>query len=202
MRTVLIVGALVCNATLSYPDSSPGSAAGQFDDHRIPMVFDAQGKTVGPLVSASGVSGVFITINGAFTFVPIIHSARNYTNGRLEAERSSSQYQWSDSSAVAYASSDCSGTPLILQIGNSEDVSVGRPSTAIRNGADVTVYVASDTYSSLNAAGSILSLNNGAPGSCIPQGPGTLAAPTWPAESAYPITQHYPEPLKVGYGDR
>lgn len=110
MRTSLIAAALACSVTLSYADSGAGSPERRSEEHRIPNVYDAQGKLVGSLASASGLSGVFLTVNGALTFVPIIHSAKNYSLGRLNAERSASQYQWSDSASVAYASADCSGT--------------------------------------------------------------------------------------------
>lgn len=199
MRISLIVAALACSATLSYADGGADSPERRGEDHRVPSVYDAQGKFVGSLTSASGVSGVFLKVNGALTFVPIIHSAKNYLHGRLDAERSASQYQWSDSASEAYASTDCSGNPLIIDTGNTQDDSVGRPSMLIRSGADVTLYVASDTYSSINVIGSFRSFFTGVPESCFAESPGNFTPPAWPMESAYPITQHYPEPLRVGY---
>ncbi|RFU48867.1 hypothetical protein [Paraburkholderia sp. DHOC27] len=202
MRASLLTFMLACSATVAY-------AAGGFDspephgvDRYTPNVYDAQGKFVGPLASASGVSGVFLTVNGALTFVPIIHSAKNFALGRLEAERSASQYQWSDAESEAFASADCAGNPVITQTGETEDNSVGRPSMLIRNGTDVTLYVAADTYSSLNIVNSARDLLQGTPGSCVGESPANFIDPAWPVESVYPITQHYPEPLRVGFGER
>jgi hypothetical protein len=200
MRASLIAAALACSATVSYAGGGGGSPERRDDDHRnTPNVYDAQGALVGPLASASGVSGVFLSVNGALTFAPIIHSARDYSLGRLSAPRSASQYQWSDSASVPYASGDCSGTPLIPQPGNTQDTSVGRPSLVVRIGADATLYVASDAYSSANVTGSFLT--TGVPSSCFRESPGNFTSPAWPAESAYPITQHYPEPLSVRFGE-
>lgn len=101
-------------------------------------VFDAQGREVGPLESGAGQNGVYIEINGAITFVPIVRVGT--------AERASAaQFQWGSVGVVLYPSSDCSGMPVLLySSGSGTEVipytSGPRPSIAVRHGADVTAY--------------------------------------------------------------
>lgn len=198
MRKLILATCLVCSTSLVIADDHHD----RHDDpmsFRIPKVFDAQGKIVGPLASFSGRSGVFLSINGALVLVPIIHRPRDATQTGLSAERSSSEFQWSDVDSVPYASADCSGTPLVPQTGQRADDSGPRPSIVVRQGVDVTVYVAAATYSKSQVTGSYRTLGPGSTSSCFAESPGNFTDPAWPSETAYPMTQHYPEPLRVSF---
>lgn len=66
-----------------------------------------------------------------------------------------------------------------------------RPAQLVRQGSDVTAYIAGDTSSAQTTFKSYRS--NGA---CVV---GTETLEAWIAETSYPLTQHYPEPLTIHY---
>ncbi|GJH14760.1 hypothetical protein IAG25_28635 [Caballeronia sp. EK] len=194
MRSILIASVLATLALTAHAGDDDGH---HHRDRQVPKVFDAQGREVGPLESDAGQNGVYIEINGAITFVPI---------GRVgTAERASAtQFQWGSDrpiliGTVAYPSSDCSGTPvLIYSFGSGTQVllytSGPRPSIAVRQGADVTVYIASDADSGpVNVQSSHLNSNF----SECTRFVATITA--WTVGSSYVITQHHPEPLTIHY---
>lgn len=179
MRSILIASVLATLALTAHAGDDDGHH--HRDKRHVPTVFDAQGGEVGPLEFDAGQDGVYIEINGAITFVPI---GRVGTNERASA----TQFQWGSVGIVAYPSSDCSGSPVLLY------TSGPRPSIAVRQGADVTVYVASDADSGpVNVQSSHQNPNFS---QCTPF-VNTIAAFT--VGSSYVITQHHPEPLTIRY---
>ncbi|BCQ30347.1 hypothetical protein NK8_85380 (plasmid) [Caballeronia sp. NK8] len=179
MRSILIASVL---ATLALTAHAGDDDRHQHrDDRHAPKVFDAQGREVGPLVSDASQNGVYIEINGAITFVPI---ARAGTDDRASA----TQFQWGSIGIVAYPSSDCSGSPVLFY------TSGPRPSIAVRQGADVTVYVASDADSGPVHIQS--SHQNPNFSQCTPY---VTTITAFAVGSSYVITQHHPEPLTIRY---
>ncbi|BBP99084.1 hypothetical protein BSFA1_42130 [Burkholderia sp. SFA1] len=194
MRSILIASVLATLALTAHAGDDDGH---HHRDRHVPKVFDAQGREVGPLESDAIENGVYIEINGAITFVPI---------GRVgTVERgSATQFQWGSDrpiliGEVAYPTSDCSGTPFLYYSHGSGTLgppltSGPRPSIAVRQGADVTVYIASDADSSpVNVQSA---LGNPNPSECQ-RLRATLTA--WTVGSSYVITQHHPEPLTIHY---
>lgn len=142
-------------------------------------VFDSRGTAVGALVTASFSSGVVINANGTTVVVPI----RRMTDS--SGHISSSQYAWAEGKPW-YPTTDCSGPPAVVNIS-----AVLRPVEVVRRGADVTAYIASDTYTT----SADLRSYSIAPGQCSAYD--LLGVPVWMAASAYALMQHYPEPLTV-----
>ena len=180
MRYLLVLALLLGAASAYAGDSQDQQHGSQGDGRGGPEVYDAQGKYIGPLVESNFGDGVYLTINGAVTFVPI-----NRVSGSTTA--SATQFQWSGSGPAVFSSSDCSGPP-ILSVN-----SWARPSMAIRRGADVVLYVAGDAGSRPLAAGSERMPPN--LDVCLPivvDMPDSFAAQT-----TYPLTQAYPEPLSI-----
>jgi len=174
-------------SSLSFGGSGEsGRESGDRGEHRTLKVFDGQGHVVGPLVSYEPL-GTVIDVNGVAIFAPIERSSTN-TNTRYNTQYSASQFQWS-SFFSAYLTTDCSGSPLITP--GSASTSELRPAQLVRQGADVTAYIAGDTRSAQTTFGSYR--YNGA---CVV---GTETLDAWIAETSYPLTQHYPEPLTIHY---
>ncbi|MBC8748785.1 hypothetical protein OKW43_001815 [Paraburkholderia sp. WC7.3g] len=191
MRKSLVAALLCLSVTsLSYGgdgDRSDGRENGERGEHRVLKVFDAQGKSVGPLVSVSSpprTAGVVLNINGATILVPIQRASNS--GGQISA----SQYEWAgDFNPAKYPTSDCSGVPVIDDI-----FAKLRPSSVVRQGADATVYVAPDTYSmDVTLRSSLVN------GDCVSSSPFPFNVPGWQAESTYSLTQNNPEPLTIHY---
>ncbi|MDR5748796.1 hypothetical protein QCE73_37070 [Caballeronia sp. LZ029] len=183
MMRYLLVLALLCAAVSTYAGDSHDQGAGRHGGERQgPKVYDAQGKYVGLLVGSASGDGVYLTINGAATFVGINRVSDNTT-------ASATQFQWWGGNFAAYASSDCSG-PAIIQ---SYDA-LGRPSTAVRVGTDVVLYVAGGADSTTLQARS----------QRVPRNLDVLCASldvqfdrVFATEATYPLSQEYPEPLTI-----
>ncbi|MFL9962890.1 hypothetical protein PQR02_17700 [Paraburkholderia sediminicola] len=191
MRKSLVAALLGLGVTsLSYGgdgDRSGSREHGEHGEHRVLKVFDARGKTVGPLVSVSNpprTAGVVLDINGATILVPIQRASNS--GGQIFA----SQYEWAgDFNPAKYPTSDCSGVPVIDDL-----FAKLRPASVIKQGADAAVYVAADTYSTNITVKSSL-----VDGHCLSSSPFPLNVPGWQAESTYSLTQNYPEPLTIHY---
>jgi hypothetical protein len=150
-----------------------------------PLVFDAQGKFVGPLDDYGG-PGVYLTVNGAIAFVPIERVIVS-GDGGPQTVYSATQFRWSGMNVADFTSTDCSGTPVIT-------LTTGvRPSTTIRLGHDVTLYVAPATNSAPIVIGSVRS---GPTFTCAASGT-PVTEYGWPTESTFSLTGAYPEPLTV-----
>lgn len=182
MLRLLIAVLLIFGATLSYADDGGSSDPREHGDHHVLKVFDGQGKVVGSLASYGGNDGVFLTINGATTFVPI---GRKNNNGQYSA----SEFVWGDVGFIPYASPNCSGTPIMVYYYGP------RPSMAVREGVDVTLYIAKDAYSGPVQAVSVRQ------NPTLSQCDNTFSYLEYgfTPEATYPLTQHYPEPLRIGY---
>lgn len=107
----------------------------------------------------------------------------------------SSRFQWSTFGPYQYSTTDCSGSPII------SPQSGPRPSIAIRKGVEVTLFIAGDTAS---AASKIVAVSlDGTSCAALPyvdhMPPSTSPVPAFTAETSYPLTAHYPEPLSIGY---
>ncbi|VXC93232.1 conserved hypothetical protein [Burkholderia sp. 8Y] len=156
-----------------------------FAGGETPEVFDAQGKFVGALDDYGG-PGVYLTVNGAVAFVPIERVIVS-GDGGPQTVYSATQFRWSGMNAVDFTSSDCSGTPVIT-------LTTGvRPSTTIRLGNDVTLYVAPAINSAPVTIGSVRS---GPTFTCA-----AASTPVteygWFTESTFSLTGAYPEPLTI-----
>lgn len=158
------------------------------DEQRVLKLFDAQGKLIGRVASYGGYDGVFLTINDALVFAQITR-----LNTHFEGY-DSAKFQWSESFVFSYSNPTCSGSPIISP-------NTGpRPSIAMRTGADVTLLIAGDTDSS---PVHVVAVFNGT--QCTPPPfighvpPSTAPVPGFTAETSYPLTAHYPEPLTISY---
>ncbi|WP_321800392.1 hypothetical protein [Caballeronia sp. J97] len=157
-------------------------------DHRALKVFDAQGKFVGRLASYHGYDGVYLDIDGAIVFAAVTWLRIDPNNA------DSSKFQWSTFGPFNYSTTDCSGSPII------PPGSGPRPSIAMRKGADVTLLIAGDTVSTPARIVAVFDGTNCAPPPTIGHvPPSTAPVPAFSAETNYPLTAHYPEPLKIGY---
>ena len=154
---------------------------------RVLQVFDANGKAVGAFKYAGGGPGVFMTVNGAVVFVPVLRREAGGTGN--ETSYSATQFEWGRYFINEFYTADCSGPPLV-----SEDTGP-RASFVLRRGPEATVYVAPAANSQLLSVSSYLVGTNG---QCQRYAtPATKAG--WPIESSYVITKDHPEPLSIHY---
>ncbi|SAK93554.1 hypothetical protein AWB79_06966 [Caballeronia hypogeia] len=169
--------------TLRIVDNGARHQAGDHD--RPPMVYDAQGKPVGALRSYMGQNGVFLRIDGSPVFVQVGHKRV------LATTYSASQFEWTGYVDVPYSSADCSAGVLVVDTGSPT------PAIAVRDGVDVTLYIAGnapsmevtvDSFRLTDLAGATLCESLSVPSTGI-----------WTPRRSYSLTQHYPEPLRVGY---
>ncbi|MDR5857734.1 hypothetical protein P9239_02775 [Caballeronia sp. LZ062] len=173
---------LCASATTSFADEM------EHAHHRHNLhVFDANGQEVGALKYAQGSAGVFVTVNGAPAFVPIMRRQISGTGNKTVY--SATEFMWGWYFQNQYYSSDCSGAPLV------PGTAAGRPAFTLRKGSDVTVYVAPETNSQLLT---VSSYTLGTNGQCQRYTP-PLTAAGWPVESSCVITQEHPEPLSIHY---
>ncbi|WP_250520355.1 MULTISPECIES: hypothetical protein [unclassified Caballeronia] len=191
MRRLLILVVSLLLSTTSLHLSAGADKDGdriRHEDHRVLKVFDAQGKLIGRLASYGGYDGVFLSIDGALVFARVTRLNSNFHS------YDSAKFQWSDSFLLRYPTPTCSGSPVI-------PVDTGpRPSVAVRKGADVTLLIAGDTDSVGFQIVAVLEGTNCHP----PSGGGHYQPPPSPvpgfaAETSYPLTAHYPEPLTIRY---
>jgi FtsP/CotA-like multicopper oxidase with cupredoxin domain len=178
--------ALLLGAALAHAGER-GEPGHEADDlARLPMVVDAQGKTVGPLKSFSDTNGVYLAIDGEPVFVSLSHKLTG------PQQYSASEFVWTTAQSVGYASTDCGGGPLVPYSGSPT------PAIAVREGADVTVYVAVSGYSGNVHVLSLKQTDSSGVTSCSAT-PFDEGALYWAVRSTYPLTQHYPEPLHIVY---
>ncbi len=158
---------------------------GRRHGHDVLKVLDARGNAVGPLAIDSVGKGVVLTVGGARTFVGVYRPFDEH--GRQHA----SEYAWS-AGGFSFPTADCSGPPAIVNAWP-----VLRPSTLVRNGAKLTLYLAPDGPTT-----TIVVHSSSGAGSCYTypgghSGPPPYTAEAWGIESAYPLD--YPEPLTIHY---
>ncbi|MFM0053586.1 hypothetical protein [Caballeronia grimmiae] len=182
MREFIFLALVWSSAITSFADEI------EHAHHRhVLHVFDANGKAVGAFEYAGGSAGVFLTVNGAAVFVPIIRRQVSGTGNQIVY--SATEFTWGWYFMNQFYSADCSGAPLV------SDTTGPRPSFALRKGSEVTVYVGPETNSQfLSVSSYILGTN----GQCQRYTP-PLTAGGWPVESSYVITQDHPEPLSIHY---
>jgi len=187
-RWLLLMIPLVMSAMSLHADADNGQDRRRNDDHHVLRVFDAHGKPVGRLASYHGYDGVYLDINGAIVFAAV-------TWLRIDPNTiDSSKFQWWTFGPFNYSTTDCSGSPIIAP------GSGPRPAIATRNGADVTLLIAGNTVST---PAQIVAVFDGT--RCTPPPvighvpPSTAPVPAFTAETNYPLTAHYPEPLTIGY---
>lgn len=186
MHKLLVAALVVLGVSTSSFGFDLGGVDGRQSDERggqrTLKIFDSQGRVVGPLVSYQPL-GTVLNVNGLTIFAPIQRVSMNNAS-----QYSASQFEWAGGFS-AYLTPDCSGSPLITP--SSALNSQVRPSQIARQGADATVYIAGDTYSAQTTFRSYR-LN----GACVS---GSETSQAWSAESSYPLTQRYPEPLSIHY---
>jgi hypothetical protein len=182
----ILVAVLAMCASLSLAGERDHPGRDRPEGPRLPMVYEAQGRAVGPLEYLGGVNGVYIAIDGRPIFVTVDH--------KLVAplQYSASEYQWVATQPVGYASTDCSGGVLVPYSDSPT------PAIAVRDGVDVTVYVAVDGYSGNVHVWSTRQTDSSGATSCsaAQYDEGDLY---WAVRSTYPLTQRHPEPLRIVY---
>ena len=190
MRRLFVVAMLLAAASAyagdqqDQPNGRPGEGRGG-----PPGVYDAQGKFVGQLETNSGGDGVFLTINGALTFVAIERVP-------VGTQLSATQFEWASARYIYYPSTDCSGLPVLENVPPQAYMYGPRPSEALRLGTDVVLYVASGANSITVQAWSAREPPNL---TCIPYSAAQVQQQVFVPDTTYPLTQTYPEPLSVRY---
>lgn len=173
MRALLTSVVLIAATTFAHAD----------DDPLILKVVDAQGKVVGRLATLAETEGVWLKIGHAVAFLPIAHR-------RIAVNTwSASEFEWSASTYTAFPTGDCSGPPLVLY------TRAGRPVTLLRQGAEVTAFIAGDVRSGAANIGSMQSSYSTT--TCAKTG--GSGYDYWIPQGTFSLTQHYPEPLSVRY---
>ncbi|MGF6936514.1 hypothetical protein OKW41_005676 [Paraburkholderia sp. UCT70] len=142
------------------------SARSSHSDTHVLKLYDARGRLIGPLVSSEFHTGVTLWLNGAVVFAGITRVA-----SFNPVSASASQFQWFASQTCPDPS--CSNPPIVSCY---PELCPVRPSIAVRQGDDVTLFIAPDTYSNAQTG---------------------AGEPAWTPEFGYDLTQHYPEPLSV-----
>ncbi|SAK86568.1 hypothetical protein AWB77_04623 [Caballeronia fortuita] len=151
--------------------------------HRWPQVYDASGQWVGGLESFGGVSGVRVIAGDAATIVPIARTSDAYGN------QSATDFTWATSSSAEFTSTDCSGDPVVVPSGGP------RPSIAVRQGNDVTVYIAAEGPTQNFAARSVLLV---VPAGCVAnQTPVTVTG--FAVGATIPVSKLHPGALTIGF---
>ncbi|WP_244817875.1 hypothetical protein [Caballeronia sp. Lep1P3] len=183
----MIVAALLMSYSLAPFAHDDADHRANYRHHRVLRVFDANGKVVGAFRYSGGGAGVFVTVNGASVFLPVVR--RQVSGTGDQTVYSASQFSWGLYFINQYFSADCSGAPLIVSNAGP------RPSSVLRTGSEVTVYVAPASNSQFLSVSSYLL---GSAGQCQRYAT-PLTQAGWPVESSYVITQDHPEPLTVHY---
>lgn len=181
MHKLIVLALLISNSLALFAEDR-----GDLPQRRVLQVFDANGKAAGAFRYFGGSGGVFTTANGASVFVPIVRRAVAGTGN--QTSYSATEFGWGSYFINQFISADCSGAPLITDTGP-------RPSSMLRRGAEVTVYVAPGTDSQFLRVSSYLLGTNGQ----CQRYTTAVTQSGWPVESSYVITQDHPEPLSVHY---
>ncbi|SAL83913.1 hypothetical protein AWB67_06537 [Caballeronia terrestris] len=182
MRGLIVLALLLSSSMASFADDHQDRP-----QRRVLQVFDANGKAVGAFKYAGGGAGVFMTVNGAPVFVPVIR--RQVAGTGNQTIYSATEFEWGWYFFNQFYAADCSGSPLI------SDRTGPRPSFTLRRGSDVTVYIAPTTNSQyLSVSSYLLGTNSQCQRYTTP-----VTAAGWPIESSYVITQDHPEPLSIHY---
>lgn len=149
--------------------------------HHPVRVFDANGHVVGDLTIFGALNGVAFTVGNATTVVPIERvqdASRRF---------SATDFRWVAAVGVSFASSDCSGDPIL-------DSTNGPHATfALRRGNVVTLYFAADGAQRVFTANSFLDTTTG-----CQQRPG-FGVEGWAVGATRVISDEHPEPLTIGY---
>ncbi|SAK82453.1 hypothetical protein AWB78_04025 [Caballeronia calidae] len=183
MRHIIIFSFLLFYGISSSADEpSDQGRHGRGQNPHIPKVFDAQGQFVGLLETSSGGDGVYLEINDAVVFAAIGRA----NNGSQVA---ASQWQWASTGFIPYASSDCSGPPVIFYYASAQ------PAIAVRRGTDVVLYVSIGENTSTVHVSSVRQNPNIS--QCTASSSDISAFVVDP--TGYSLTQHYPEPLTIRY---
>src|SRR4051812_23054892 len=106
MRGLMILALLLLNSMTSLADEPGG-----LHQRHVLHVFDANGKAVGAFKYAGGSAGVFVTVNDAQVFVPVIR--RQISGTGNETVYSATQFTWGWYFINQFHSANCSGSPLI-----------------------------------------------------------------------------------------
>ncbi|VXC93265.1 conserved exported hypothetical protein [Burkholderia sp. 8Y] len=182
MRGIMLLTLLFASAITSFADET------EHHHHRhVLHVFDANGKPVGVFRYADGSAGIYLTVDGAQVFVPIMRRQVSGTGNQIVY--SATEFTWGWYFMNQFYSADCSGAPLV------PTSTAMRPSFTLRKGSDVTLYVAPETNSQFL---SVSSYTLGTNGQCQ-RYTSPLTTAGWPVESSRVVTQEHPEPLSIHY---
>lgn len=149
--------------------------------HRPVRVFDANGHVVGDLTIFGALNGVAFTVGNATTVVPIERvqdASRRF---------SAIDFRWVAAVGFSFASSDCSGNPIL------DSINGPHATFALRRGNVVTLYVAVEGVQQIFTANSFLDTATG-----CRQLPG-FGVEGWAVGASRVISDEHPEPLRVGY---
>ncbi|SAL00266.1 hypothetical protein AWB81_05865 [Caballeronia arationis] len=152
-------------------------------EYPVAKLFDANSKFVGRLVtfdSYNVAAGVVLNVQGVLVYASISPIL-------IGNDPSATEMKWSGNPGL-FAGSNCSGDAYIRSA-----VGPLRPTALARSGATATLYVGSAGPKQLVTARS----QGTGPENCYSESPFETQA--WTVESTFDLTQHYPEPLRVGY---
>jgi len=169
------ISALLCIAMFS---GAVGSSMAQ-TTAGIPVIVDARNTVVGPAFG----QGVILSVQGSEVYVDLSHSADgiNY---------SATELSWGAFYSETFATTDCSGPPLIPAANGGLTPTPFKPAIVVRNGNTVTLYIAGTSAASNQQYHSY-----GLPSSCSALSGTTLAYSV--GITVNNLTQLHPEPLHV-----
>ncbi|WP_244851080.1 hypothetical protein [Caballeronia sp. SL2Y3] len=179
MRFPIVLTILLTISLQSLAEDGGRRNERHFGRHSYLKVFDARGQLIGRLGNNASQEGVFLRVDGALVFAPVRHK-------QLSSDQwSASQFEWRDA-GVASMTTDCVSIP------GSSTAASPRPVLLIRQGPEVTMFIAG-TNDSGGVSGNDSYWRRGcAPGS-------SLQADEWAPQASYSLTEHYPEPLSIRY---
>lgn len=155
-------------------------------DRPVAKLFDANGKLVGKLVYFYGAyvqGGVVLNVHAAPVYAGVRHV------GDTQQTESATEMRWEGIRPI-FAGPNCTGAVYVRFASGPL-----RPTALARSGATATLYVASVGRKQIVTVGSTGGVD---PGECYTSdSPSQTLA--WKVESTFDLTQHYPEPLRVGY---
>lgn len=188
LHALVLLSALWGTWSASTAEVEDNARHDHYRDHPVAKLFDANGKLVGDMVYfdvfGDPGSGVILNIRGTPVYAGI-------NRIRLDqGEKSATEMEWIGN-AAHFTGPNCSGTPYLSSVPPGVPL---RPAAIVRNGTTATLYVASpgrQQWVTAISAGGYYGVD------CLSNFGGELRA--WAVESTFDLTQHYPEPLRVGF---
>jgi hypothetical protein len=185
----LVMLLMLCASTAHATDRDDDDIHGLL---RLPTVFDARGRAIGPYMTFAGQDGVLTSIGDKFTVIPLRRKGRA---PNFSAPYSASQFQYNDTYfpsggfSLRFTSPNCSGDPVIF------GQSGPWPVMVTRRGNTVTVYVAGTgpivqapiRSGLVTPANTCAAITDPTPVMVVPVG------------AVYDVSRQHPEPLSIGW---